>query len=70
MGAEAHLTGSMPDADLVNALAQYLELEPVERQALLERDGLVARCRSLIDLIEMKTIASRGNWGGYGGIAD
>ena len=27
----------MADEDLVNALAQYLELEPVEKQALLER---------------------------------
>jgi hypothetical protein len=64
MGADVHLTGSMPDEDLVNALAQYLELEPVERQALLERDGLVARCLSLIDLIEMKAIVSERNWDG------
>src|SRR5262245_26825648 len=28
---------SMPDEDLVNALAQYLEFEPVEKQALPER---------------------------------
>ncbi len=54
----------MPDDDLVNALAQYLELEPVERQALLERDGLIARCLSLIELIEMKTFAGERNWNG------
>ena len=36
---------SMSDEDLVNALAQYLELEPLEKQALLERDGLLARCQ-------------------------
>ena len=36
---------AVPDEDLVNALAQYLELEPLERQALLERDGVLARCR-------------------------
>jgi Lon protease-like protein len=70
LGSDVHLTGSMPDEDFVNALAQYLELEPVERQALLERDGLVARCRSLIDLLEMKTIASQQHWGGYGTIGD
>ena len=68
VGADAHLTGSMPDEDLVNALAQYLDLEPVERQALLERNGLLARCLSLIDLIEMKTIVSERNWEGYGRI--
>lgn len=70
LGADMALTGSMPDEDFVNALAQYLELEPVERQALLERDGLIARCQSLIDLIEMKTIVSAQRWGGYGEIGD
>ena len=53
---------SMPDEDLVNALAQYLEFEPVEKQALLERDGLLARCRSLIELLEMKVLVSRHSW--------
>ncbi len=38
-GAEPKVPPSMPDEDLVNALAQYLELEPVEKQALLERDA-------------------------------
>ncbi len=53
---------SMGDEDLVNALAQYLELEAVEKQALLERDGVLARCRSLIDLLEMKVLISRHEW--------
>ena len=53
---------SMPDEDLVNALAQYLEFEPVEKQALLERDGLLERCRSLIELLEMKVLVSRHSW--------
>jgi len=63
-GSDPTLPPSMPDEDLVNALAQYLELEAVEKQALLERDGLLARCRSLIDLLEMKVIVSRHKWGG------
>ena len=58
-GVEPNVPPSMADEDLVNALAQYLELEPVEKQALLERDGLLARCRSLIELLEMKVIVSR-----------
>ena len=41
-----------------------LELEVVEKQALLERDGLLDRCRSLVDLLEMKVIVSRHKWGG------
>jgi Lon protease-like protein len=51
---------AVPDEDLVNALAQYLGLEPIERQALLEREGIVARCRALIELLEIKTLIRRG----------
>jgi Lon protease-like protein len=61
--ADSNVHSSMPDEDLVNALAQYLQLEPVEKQALLERDGLLARCRSLIELLEMKVLVSRHPWG-------
>jgi len=65
-GVDPKVPPSMPDEDLVNTLAQYLELEPVEKQALLERDGLLARCRSLIELLEMKVIVSQHKWGGEG----
>jgi Lon protease-like protein len=53
---------SMADEDLVNALAQYLEFDPVEKQALLERDGVLDRCRSLIELLEMKVLVARHKW--------
>ncbi|MEO5897698.1 MAG: LON peptidase substrate-binding domain-containing protein [Vicinamibacterales bacterium] len=53
---------TMSDEDLVNALAQYMELEPLEKQALLERQGLLERCRSLIELLEMKLIVARHDW--------
>lgn len=49
---------AMADADLVNALSQYLDLEPLERQALLERDGVVERAAALIELVEMKLMSS------------
>ena len=58
-----NVPSSMSDEDLVNTLAQYLELETVEKQALLERDGLLARCRSLIELLEMKVLVQRHKWG-------
>lgn len=61
---ERRMPASMPDEDLINALAQYLEFEPVEKQALLERDGLLDRCRSLIELLEMKVIVARHKWAG------
>jgi hypothetical protein len=55
----------MPDDELINALAQYLELEPIEKQALLERDGPLARCRSLVELLEMKALMEK-SLGGAG----
>ena len=58
------LPQQMPDDELINALAQYLELEPIEKQALLERDGALARCRSLVELLEMKALMEKG--GGLG----
>jgi Lon protease-like protein len=58
-GADPKFPPAVPDEDLVNALAQYIQLEPLERQALLERNGVLDRCRGLIELLEMKTF-SRG----------
>jgi hypothetical protein len=49
----------MSDEDLVNALAQYLALEPVEKQALLELPGPLARASVLLELLEMKAL---GEW--------
>jgi Lon protease-like protein len=54
------LPQQMPDDELINALAQYLELEPIEKQALLERDGTLARCQSLVELLEMKALIEKG----------
>jgi Lon protease-like protein len=54
---EPRVPAAVADDDLVNALAQYLPLEPLERQALLECDGLAARCHALIELLEMRTLA-------------
>jgi Lon protease-like protein len=53
---ESRLPQNMPDDDLINALAQYLDFDPLERQALLERNGPLARCRSMIELLEMKAL--------------
>jgi len=59
-GVEPRLPPTVSDPDLVNALAQYLSLEPIERQALLECDGILSRCGALIDLLEMKTMMAPG----------
>ena len=49
----------MSDEDLVNALAQYLDLEPIEKQALLEQPCLRTRAESLVELLEMKMMMAR-----------
>jgi len=59
-GSDPRFPPSVPDEDLVNALAQYLALDPIERQALLERDGVLERCCALVELLEMRTMAPGG----------
>jgi hypothetical protein len=59
LAPEPDLAVAIGDEDLVNALAQYLDLEPLERLALLERAGPLERCRSLIELVEMKILLAR-----------
>jgi uncharacterized protein len=45
---------SLPDEDLVNGLAQYLDVDPIERQELLEQKDVVSRSQALIDLLEAR----------------
>jgi uncharacterized protein len=59
---DTKLPSSLNDEDLVNTLAQYMEFDAVEKQALLEREGPLARCRSLIELLEMKLLVNRHDW--------
>ena len=63
-GGDPKFPRAVADEDLVNALAQYMGLEPLERQALLEREGVVARSHGLIELLEMKTIERGATWKG------
>jgi Lon protease-like protein len=59
-GSDPKFPPAVADEDLVNALAQYVQLDPIERQALLERNGVLARCEALVELLEMKTMTPRG----------
>jgi len=58
--SEPRFPPSVPDEDLVNALAQYLDLDALEKQALLEQRDLRARAESLVNLLEMKMMIARG----------
>jgi Lon protease-like protein len=55
----AKATSAMTDEDLVNALSQYLDLEPLEKLALLQHDTLRGRAESLVELLEMKILMAR-----------
>ena len=57
--AEPRIPPAMSDEDLINALAQYLDLEALEKQALLERPCLRSRAESLVELLEMKVLMAR-----------
>jgi Lon protease-like protein len=58
-GGDTKMPREMADEDLVNALAQYLDLEPIEKQALLERPCVRTRAASLVELLEMKLMVAR-----------
>ena len=58
-GPDPMIPAGMADEELVNALAQYLDLEPIEKQALLERQCLRSRAESLVELLEMKLMLGR-----------
>lgn len=66
---DSKLSPNVPDDDLVNALAQYLALEPIERQALLECNGVLSRCGALIELLEMRSMMAPGTGSWTSGLA-
>jgi len=59
VAGEANIPAAMADEDLVHALAQYLDLEPLEKQALLEQRSLRSRAQSLVELLEMKILMAK-----------
>ena len=58
-GSDSKVPPEILDEELVNLLAQYVPLDPVERQALLELKSVLLRSQALIDLIESKSARPR-----------
>jgi uncharacterized protein len=58
-GSDSNVPPEILDDELVNLLAQYVPLDPVERQALLELKSALLRARALINLIESKVARPR-----------
>jgi len=48
----------VPDTDFVHAMATALDLEPLEKQALLEQPTLPLRAQALLDLLEMRRLSA------------
>ena len=62
-GLDARAASAMSDEDLVNALAQYLDLAPIEKQALLEQPTVLDRAQALAELLEMKVMMAKATSG-------
>jgi Lon protease-like protein len=57
--ARLGLSTDMSDADVVHTLAFRLDFDPFDSQALLERNGVLARADALIELLETNTALPR-----------
>ena len=47
------------DEDLVNGIAQVMQLDPIDRLGLLEQPGPLARAQALIDLLSIRSALPR-----------
>jgi hypothetical protein len=50
------LQNDLPAPAFVNALCQSLDLEPVERQSLLDCDSVQQRCERLVEILDWKAM--------------
>ena len=53
------IPGGLPDEDLVNGVAQAIQIDPVDRLGLLEQPGPLARAQALIDLLYIRSALPR-----------
>ena len=51
-GSSSSVPADISDDEVVDVLAQYVPIEPIERQGLLELDSVLLRARKLIELLE------------------
>lgn len=58
------MQNELPADAFVNALCQSLDLEPLERQSLLDCDSVSARCDRLVEILEWKAVEQAHGGGG------
>jgi Lon protease-like protein len=56
-GASGHVgLGSIPpgisDEQFVNGVAQFVEIDPLDREKLLEREGVLSRASTLVEILD------------------
>jgi len=61
------VVADLPDDVFVNGLCQALNLDPVERQSLLECDTVAGRARRLAQVLEFRTLEEAHRRGRAGG---
>ena len=54
----ARQLSTLSDAEFLHVIAQHIDLEPIEKQALLECETLVERGRALLELIDIRRMTS------------
>jgi Lon protease-like protein len=60
------LQDDLPHDVFVNALCQSLQLQPVERQSLLDCDSVPGRYERLLEILEFRRLESSSSGGGVG----
>jgi hypothetical protein len=53
------IPAGLADEDLVNGVAQIMNIDPLDRLGLLEQPGPLARARALIDLLYLRSVLPR-----------
>jgi len=53
------IPAGVPDEELVNGVAQIINIDPLDRLGLLEQPGPLARARALIDLLYIRSVLPR-----------
>jgi Lon protease-like protein len=56
-GDPAPTVEDIPDEELVNGLAQFLPMDPDQRQSLLEQDDALARAEALLKIVDRDVVA-------------
>jgi Lon protease-like protein len=58
-GSDRAIPPDVADEEVIDAVAQYVPMDPKQRQALLELEGALSRGQALVELLESKSAPPR-----------